>query len=60
MIIETKYIKVLPPSALIQDRPEPKWSGTTNQDLVNYIIEQELVIKQSNSDKQLLREFVNE
>lgn len=60
VLIETKYVKVLPPLSLIQDIPEPTWLGTTNQDLVSYVIEQELVIKQCNSDKQLLREFINE
>lgn len=60
VLIETKYVRVLPPLSLIQDVPEPKWEGRTNQDLVKYIIEQELVIKQCNSDKQLLREFLNE
>ena len=49
-----------PPVVYLQDVTEPRFSGKTNADLVNWALEVREALRQANSDKAALRQWVEE
>lgn len=51
---------VAPPDALLRDCPRPPFQGKTNGDLLDYSVDVSARLDACNSDKKLIRRFVEE
>lgn len=57
-LIKTDVIYINPPTILLREIPIPQPYIRTNQDLLEYTIELQTIIKQLNNDKKSINEFV--
>lgn len=59
-IKETQYVKIQPPTALIEPTSIPRFSGSTYGDLVEFVPELEAAVGQCNIDKESIKEYYKE
>ncbi len=48
----------MPPAVYLQSVPEPQMRGRNNRDLANWALELRQALRQSNSDKAALRDWL--
>ncbi len=53
----TKLIELRTPKHLQMPTPVPEWNGTTNQDLIEYVLELKEALNMCNADKVGIGEF---
>ncbi|UQZ90709.1 hypothetical protein C4J81_16460 [Deltaproteobacteria bacterium Smac51] len=50
---------ILPPTVYLQEIPEPQLTGRTNGDLARWALELREALRQANSDKNALRDWLS-
>jgi hypothetical protein len=51
-------VTIYPPIVYLQDIPEPQLRGRTNADLAAYVLDLREALRQANSDKKNLRDWM--
>ncbi len=56
-VVVTESVPVLPPAAMIQPVPEPAYTGTTNEDHLNYTLDLRAALRECNAQFEALRQW---